>query len=117
LRLQCSSAKKRDFNTAEVNQALDLLEPYIRPAWLIPQFRHYVLTESTDGPGDREGQQQMLRILFPGIRDSVRVLLEGRMDRLALKFHETKDMKVRDEIHRLSREMIKLDESWKFMPI
>jgi hypothetical protein len=32
------------------------------------------------------------------------------MDALALKFHETKDLKVRDEIWRLSRELIKLDE-------
>jgi hypothetical protein len=30
--------KKRDVNTPEVNQALDLLEPYIRPACLIAQF-------------------------------------------------------------------------------
>ena len=29
----------------------------------------------------------MLRVTFSGIRDSVRVVLEVRMDRLALKFH------------------------------
>ena len=40
--------KKRDVNTPEVNQALDLLEPYVRPTWLIPQFRHHVLSEHTD---------------------------------------------------------------------
>lgn len=62
-----------------------------------------------------EGQQQVLRATFPGIRDSVRVLLEVRMDRLALKFHETKDLKVRDEIYRLAGELIKLDESWVFV--
>jgi hypothetical protein len=28
------------------------------------------------------------------------------------KFHETKDLKIRDEIYRLSRELIKLDEPW-----
>jgi hypothetical protein len=32
-----------------------------------------------------EGQQQVLRATFPGIRDSVRVLLEVRMERFALK--------------------------------
>jgi hypothetical protein len=47
--------------------------------------------------------------------DAVRVLLEVRMDRLALKFHETKDLKVRDEIYRLCRELIKLDEPWVFV--
>ena len=56
----------------------------------------------------------MLRATFPGIRDSVRVLLEVRMDSLACKFHETKDLKVRDAIYRLSRELIKLDEPWSF---
>jgi hypothetical protein len=112
--LEC---KKRSVNTPEVNRALDLLEPYIRPTWLIPQFRHEVLTESTDKPGEREGQQQVLRVTFTGIRDSVRVLLEVRMDRLALKFHATKDLKVRDEIYRLCGELIKLDEPWKFVVI
>jgi hypothetical protein len=78
--LEC---KKRDINTPEVGAALDLLEPYVRPTWLIPQFRHHVVSECTDSPGEREGQQQVLRVTFPGIRDSVRVLLEVRMDRLA----------------------------------
>jgi hypothetical protein len=41
--------------------------------------------------------------------------LEIRMDRLALKFHETRDLIVRDEIYRLARELIKLDEPWKFV--
>jgi hypothetical protein len=31
--------------------------------------------------------------------------------------HETKDMKVRDEIYRLAGELIKLDEPWKFVVI
>jgi hypothetical protein len=59
-----------------------LLEPYIRPAWLVPQFRHHVVSEHTDSPGDREGSQQVLRVTFAGIRDSVRVLLQVRMDSL-----------------------------------
>jgi len=32
------------------------------------------------------------------------------MDRLALKFHETKELKLRDEIYRLCRELMKLNE-------
>jgi hypothetical protein len=39
------------------------------------------------------------------------------MDRLALKFHETKDLKVRDEIYRLARELIELDGPWRFVVI
>jgi hypothetical protein len=32
--LEC---KKRDVDTPEVKAALDFLEPYVRPQWLIPQ--------------------------------------------------------------------------------
>ena len=39
--------KKRDINTPEVREALDFLEPYIWPKWVIPQFRH----EATNGYG------------------------------------------------------------------
>jgi hypothetical protein len=53
------------------------------------------LSEPTDNPGERDGQQQVLRVTFPGIRDAVRVLMEVRMDSLARKFHETHDMTVR----------------------
>jgi hypothetical protein len=38
------------------------------------------------------------------------------MDRLALKLRETR-LAVRDEIYRLFRELIKLDEPWKFVVI
>jgi len=53
---------------------------------------------------NREGQQQVLRATFPGIRDCVRELLRA----LAFKFHETKDMKISDEIYRLAGEYGKL---------
>jgi hypothetical protein len=84
---------------------------------LIPQFRQ----EASDGYGnnyvDREGQQQVLRATFPGIRDGIRVLLEVQMDALAKKFHETHDMKVKDEIYRLAREYDKLEGPWVFRVI
>src|SRR5262245_12053398 len=59
--LEC---KKKNVNTPEVKEALDSLERYIYPKWLIPQFRH----EASNGYGnsdvDREGQQQVLRATF-----------------------------------------------------
>jgi len=64
-----------------------------------------------------EGQQQVFRATFPGIRDSVHVLLEVRMDALARRFHETKDLKISDEIYRLAGEHIKLEQRWKFVVI
>jgi hypothetical protein len=96
-------------------EELDFLEPYIRPAWLIPQFRRNLDGEEKHDYPTREGQQQVFRATFPGIRESIRVLLEVRMDAVALKFHEAHDMRVKDEMWRLSRELIKLDEPWEFV--
>ena len=71
--------KKRDINTPELRDALDLLELHIRPEWLIPQFR-YDLDRDPSVEVDKEGQQQVLRATFPGIRKSVKDLLEKQMD-------------------------------------
>src|SRR5215472_1711410 len=109
--LEC---KKRNVNTLEVKEALDLLERYIYQKWLIPQFRHHV--ENEEQPLEkREGQQQVLRATFPGIRNCVRELLGVRADALARKFHETKDMAVKDELERLLYEYGKLEKPWEFV--
>jgi hypothetical protein len=92
-----------------------LLEPYIQPAWLIPQFRHNLDERETDYAA-REGQQQVLRATFPGIRDGVRELLGVRADALARKFHETHDINVKNELERLLKEYGKLREPWVFRP-
>jgi hypothetical protein len=112
--LEC---KKRNVNTPEVSAALDLLERYIYPKWLIPQFRNHVQRERNRNHGwELEGLQQVLRATFPRIRDCVRELLGVRMDALARKFHETHDMNVPDEIYRLAGEYGKLKEPWVFRP-
>jgi hypothetical protein len=64
---------------------------------------------------DLEGQQQVLRATFPGIRDSVKELVGQHMDSLAQKFVGNHDMKVKDEIERLAREYGKLKEPWEFV--
>ena len=66
---------------------------------------------------DLEGQQQVLRATFPGIRDSVKELVRQHMDSLAQKFVRNHDMKVKDEIERLAREYSKLKEPWVFRPV
>jgi hypothetical protein len=38
-----------------------------------------------------------------------------RMDALASKFHETHDMKVKNEIERLAKEYDRLKEAWVFV--
>jgi hypothetical protein len=87
-----------------VREALDLLEPHIRPAWLVPQYRH-----ALDGHGDRgydrEGQQQVLRPTFEGIRDSVRELIGKQMDALARQFAATHEMKVKNFLNDWLRSM------------
>ena len=109
-------SKKRNVNTPEVKEALDSLERYVWPKWLIPQFRHSV--ENEEQPLEkREGQQQVLRATFPGIRNCVRELLGVRADALARKFHETHDIAVKDELERWLKEYGKLEEPWSFRVI
>src|SRR6266436_6146186 len=109
-----SECKKRDINTLEVREALDFLEPNIRPTWLVPQYRD-ALDGHGDRPYEREGQQEVLRPRFEGIRDSVRDALGMRLDKLAREFATTHDMKVKKEIERLAAEYGKLKEPWRFM--
>src|SRR5215468_5724206 len=73
--LEC---KKREVDTPELRAALDFLEPHIQPAWLIPQFRHNLDGEREREYAAREGQQQVCRVTFPGIRNSVRALIGKR---------------------------------------
>jgi hypothetical protein len=97
--LEC---KKRDVDTPEVKAALDFLEPYVRPQWLIPQYRDHVLGHDRTTLVALEGQQQVLRATFPGIRDSVKELIGKQTDALARNFAATHDMKVKDEIETLA---------------
>ena len=84
--------------------------------WITPQSRHEALQPPpTRNDGDLEGRQQILRATFPGIYHCVRELLRVRMDALAFKFQQTKDLKISDEIYRLARELGKLDEPWVFV--
>src|SRR5262249_44839694 len=112
--LEC---KKREANTPELRAALDFLEPHIQPAWLIRQFRHNLDGEQQREYAAREGQQQVFRVTFPGIRNSVRALIGKQADALARKFHETHDMAVKDELERLLEEYGKLGEPWSFVEI
>ena len=110
--LEC---KKREVDTPELRKALDLLEPYIQPAWLIPQFRHNLDGEQGNDYSTREGQQQIFRVTFPGIRAAVRELLGKKMDALSRKVAATHDMAMKNEIERLARERVKLGEPWDFV--
>jgi hypothetical protein len=107
--------KHRNIDTPVMRDALTFLEPHIQPAWLIPQYREHALDHDRRRDVALEGQQQVLRATFPGIREPVRELLGKRMDKLACEFAATHDPKVRDEISRLSIERAKLRETWEFV--
>jgi hypothetical protein len=107
--LEC---KKREADTAELRAGLDFLEPHIQPAWLIAQFRHNLDGEREHEYAAREGQQQVFRVTFPGIRNSVRAVIGKQADSLARKFHETHDMAVKDELERLLKEYGELGKPW-----
>ena len=109
--LEC---KKRDINTPEVMEALDLLAPHIQRQWVILQFRSH-LQRDPKVEVDAEGQQLVLRATFPVIRESVKDLLGKQMDALARQFAATHDMKVKDEINLLAKEYGKLEEPWVFV--
>src|SRR5215510_13898117 len=109
--LEC---QKRDINTPEVIEALNVLEPHIQPPWLIPQFRYH-LDRDPSVEVNIEIQKQALRATFPGIRDAVRELLAVRMDALARKFHETHDMAVKDELERTLKEYGEFEKPWEFV--
>ena len=57
----------------------------------------------------------MFRVTFPGIRNSVRGLIGRQADALARTFHETHDMKVKNELERLLKEYGKLEKPWEFV--
>ena len=61
------------------------------------------------------GQQQVFRVTFPGIRNSVRAVIGKQADSLARKFHETHDMAVKDELERLLKEYGELGKPWEFV--
>jgi hypothetical protein len=65
--------RQRDIYTRELREALDFLQPRIRPEWLIPQFRYHAqLNDKNELDVDKEAQQQALRRIFPRIRESVK---------------------------------------------
>jgi hypothetical protein len=109
--LEC---KKRNVNTPEATEGLDLLAPYVRPKLVVAQFRHHIARER-DKDHEKEGQQQVLRATFPEIRNSVRELIGTEMDALACDFPDTRDMEVKNAIERLAREHGTLKEPWVFV--
>jgi len=109
--LEC---KKRNVNTPAVKEALKFLEPHIS-AGMVDSTIPFSSEPRSELEVDKEGQQQVLRPTFEGIRKFVYDLVGKQMNALARKFAATQDMKVKEEIERLSIEVGKLKEPWRFM--
>ena len=113
--LEC---KLRPIDTAEVREALDLLEPYCTP-WLVKAFRNHLKASETDDVlllgATREGQQQQLRGAFQGIHANVRWLLKRRLGKLGTRYCRTKDPAIKTEIDRLTVELARLPAEWCFV--
>ena len=106
--------KKREIDTPEVREALDVLEPYCRPEWRVKGFRHH-LKRGEEFGSIGEGQQQNLRIYFDGIHDNVRQLLSAQIGKLSYRYKKTKDLAVKAELDRLTAEFAQLPERWEFV--
>lgn len=106
-----SECKKRNVDTPETAAALDLLAPYVRPKLVVAQFRHHIAREHGK-EHEKEGQQQVLRATFPGIRNSIRELIGQELDALARDFPDTDDIELKNAIACLANEYGKLGEPW-----
>ena len=105
--LEC---KKRNVNTPEATAALDLLAPYIRLKLVVAQFRHHIAVSH-----GKEDQQQILRAIFPEIRNSIREVIEQEMDALARDFPDTDDIELKNAMSCLANEYVKLGKPLVFL--
>ena len=79
------NCREHSIDTPEVNQVLDVLEPYCRPEWRVADFRHN-LNPCGESGVDREGQQQVLRAYFGGIHENVQTLLSAQIGTLIYRY-------------------------------
>jgi hypothetical protein len=105
-------SKKRDINTLEVRQALDLLDPICQPKWRVAGFRSQLKPHAGQEGHQLEGQQQVLRVYFGGIYSFVRQLLAVRINKLNYQYKKTNDPTVKVELDRHTAELEKLPERW-----
>lgn len=114
--LEC---KRRPIDTPAVREALNLLEPYCSPPWLVPQFRNNLKATKTPDAllvgAVREGQQQVLRVTFRGIYANVRWLIACRLGQLGTDYCRTKDPGIKGEIERLNAALARLPAEWRFV--
>jgi len=63
-------SKKRDIDTPEVREALDMLDPYCDPKWRVAGFRSSLQPHKRDIGIELEGQQQRINKLMAELSSS-----------------------------------------------
>jgi len=106
--------KKRDIDTPEVREALNLLEPFCAPKWQVEGFRNNLRPVAGRSGADLEGLQQILRVFFGGIYRSVRALFQLQIVRLVRQYARSNDKTVKAELDRPRAELAKLPARWEF---
>ena len=114
LEIATVECRNKDVDKPDVNQALDVVELYVRPEWVVPQFRYHLQREGNNAI-DIADQQAVLNATFSIINDCLKELVRKTMEALACEFDETRDLKVKKEIWRLVREYTKFKDSWEFV--
>jgi hypothetical protein len=99
--------KKKNVQTPEVYEALNLLQRVVSPAWLILQFRN-ALDRRSETDLEREGQRQVLGASLNGIRRCCLQWLHRRIDQLARQYSATRDEKTMAQLADVSRRVGKL---------
>ena len=106
-------SKKRDIDTPEVREALNLLEPCCT-SWQVVGFGNHLRSRAGQSDAVLEGQQQVLRVCFGGIYRSVRALLQAQIAKKAAQYGRTKDETVKADLDRLRVELAKLRRGGNF---
>lgn len=114
LEIATVECRSKDVDSPKVNQALSVVELYVRPEWVVPQFRYHLRREGNSAI-DIEDQQAVLRTTFCIINDCVKELVRKTMEALACEYGENCDSKLKEEIWRLIKEYARFKDSWEFV--
>ena len=114
LEIATAECRSKDVDTPAVNQALNVVELYVRPEWVVPQFRYH-LRRLGNSAIDIADQQGILSAMFSIINDCLKDLVRKTMEALACEYDETRDSKLEEEIRRLIEEYAKFEDSWEFV--
>ena len=114
LEIATVECRNKNVDTPAVNQALNVVELYVRPEWVVTQFRYHLRREGHSAI-DIEDQQAVLSATFCIINDCVKELVRKTMEALACEYDETHDSKVQEEIRLLVKDYARFKDSWEFV--